>query len=83
MHIEDLTPERTLVAAVLWQAITDMEGNGTDADMARQWLTDFSTDFRAHLGFRWCCEVLGLNPERTRDRILINLGAAGARPRKQ
>lgn len=77
-HTAD-TPERQLIAGVLSQAVSDAtcpsKGDsvglcGVKVSSARtsaeRWI---DSDSERPLGFRWCCAVVGLDPEVVRERI--------------
>src|SRR5690348_6738573 len=82
-HISDI-PERQLWAEVLRLAIFDLRGprtergsssaeGATEKQEALDWILANGSDPG---GFKWTCEVLGIDPDRARSNLMRRFGAA-------
>lgn len=76
-----VTPERRLLAAVLGEAIIDLESGRILAhDNARKWV---ASGISGTISFNELCDGLGFDPAAWRERmLLIQPGAGALRPSK-
>lgn len=88
--IREYRAYKTLWAAVLWQAVSDVVRLATAsrphaqliAQQTRSWIDDPAADGVG--SFRWICSVLDIDPNRVRPRIYAmveNAGKQGKVPR--
>ncbi len=75
MKTTSTTPERTLAAAVLHQAVHDLRHPEKAADYksARRFLFDKSAESK----LRFWCEIVNLNIEAIRERLGAERGSTG------
>lgn len=63
-----LSSAKRLVAAVLAQALDDLDLGGTAREDSLCWV--FQSGAEQPWSFPWCCEILQLNPAAVRRRLL-------------
>ena len=65
------SPERALWAAIVGDAVSICQGrtpaSPAEATAARRWIADGNARFG---GFSWCCDLLGLDGDAIRERVL-------------
>jgi len=81
-HINYLTPERKLVVMVMDRAIRDLEDEKLHRDIkieVREWFLNPAND---PYSFKWCCDILELQPtipSKSSLRLLKTTGKLGDR----
>jgi hypothetical protein len=64
-------PEQRLIWAIIERAVRDALGNqSADVLNATEWIWELSGEALSPFSFSWCCETLGLDTEKMRQKIM-------------
>ena len=64
-------PEQRLIWAVMERCVRDSLGNQLpEVEAADTWLWEEETSPPAIFSFQWCCEIIEIDPEKFRQKIL-------------
>ena len=64
-------PEQRLIWAIIERAVRDALGNQTnEVNNATEWIWELCDENAKPFSFSWCCETLGLDCQKMRQKIL-------------